>query len=238
MSRKGDCWDNAPMESFFGSLKTELDDAVFETRQAVPPAQAEALDALLLMKEGTPMSVLAWARQPPGALGHRALARVVEQRAVLRAIALGPSWAEGVHPERFRKLAREGARFTAQHLRGLSPLRRRATLVATALDTITRLTDDGVALFDRAVGRMFRRAEVREQDSPAAGRALDQRQSAPAGQAGHGVDRRTTTAATCRRRLRPRSAGTSSHAASRKPSAWPVPIKPIFRRSPRGPGRC
>ena len=23
MSRKGDCWDNAPMESFFGTLKTE-----------------------------------------------------------------------------------------------------------------------------------------------------------------------------------------------------------------------
>jgi putative transposase len=24
MSRKGDCWDNAPMESFFSTLKTEL----------------------------------------------------------------------------------------------------------------------------------------------------------------------------------------------------------------------
>ena len=24
MSRKGDCWDNAPMESFFGTLKKEL----------------------------------------------------------------------------------------------------------------------------------------------------------------------------------------------------------------------
>ena len=23
MSRKGDCWDNAPMESFFGTLKNE-----------------------------------------------------------------------------------------------------------------------------------------------------------------------------------------------------------------------
>jgi putative transposase len=35
MSRKGDCWDNAPMESFFGSLKTELeDDGVYDTRQA------------------------------------------------------------------------------------------------------------------------------------------------------------------------------------------------------------
>ena len=35
MSRKGDCWDNAPMESFFGSMKCELDDGqAFETRQA------------------------------------------------------------------------------------------------------------------------------------------------------------------------------------------------------------
>jgi transposase InsO family protein len=39
MSRKGDCWDNAPMESFFGSMKTELDDdKVFETRQAAKNA--------------------------------------------------------------------------------------------------------------------------------------------------------------------------------------------------------
>ena len=35
MSRKGDRWDNASMQSFFGSLKTELDgDGPFETRQA------------------------------------------------------------------------------------------------------------------------------------------------------------------------------------------------------------
>jgi hypothetical protein len=50
-------------------------------------------------------------------------------------------------------------RCTAQHLRALSPLRRRATVVATTLATITRLTDDGVSLFDRAVGRMFRRGD-------------------------------------------------------------------------------
>jgi len=35
MSRKGDGWDNAPMESFLGSLKTELEeDGPFPTRQA------------------------------------------------------------------------------------------------------------------------------------------------------------------------------------------------------------
>lgn len=34
MSRKGDCWDNAPMESFFDSLKTELvDNYIFEDVQ-------------------------------------------------------------------------------------------------------------------------------------------------------------------------------------------------------------
>jgi putative transposase len=39
MSRKGDCWDNAPMESFFGSMKTELgDDTMFETRQGAKRA--------------------------------------------------------------------------------------------------------------------------------------------------------------------------------------------------------
>jgi transposase InsO family protein len=35
MSRKADCWDNAPTESFFGTLKAELvNDAAFESRQA------------------------------------------------------------------------------------------------------------------------------------------------------------------------------------------------------------
>src|SRR5690554_2066206 len=33
MSRKGNCWDNAPMESFFGTLKTEsLHHRTFATR--------------------------------------------------------------------------------------------------------------------------------------------------------------------------------------------------------------
>ena len=127
--------------------------------------QAKALDELLDPKKGTSMSTLAWAREPPGAPGHKALNRIIEQLAGLRAIGLDPACAEGVHPERLRKLAREGERFTAQHLRALSLLRRRATLVATVLDTTTRLTDDGIGLFDRAVGRMFRRAEAREEDA-------------------------------------------------------------------------
>ena len=42
MSRKGDCWDNAPTERFFGSLKSErLSDCRFTTRLA---ANMEVLD--------------------------------------------------------------------------------------------------------------------------------------------------------------------------------------------------
>ena len=127
------------------------------------PRQTEALDSLLVSNEGAAMSVLAWARQPPGAPNHKALKRTVDQLIRLRAVGLDPACAEGVHPERLRKLAREGGRFTAQHLRALSLPRRRATLVATVLETVTRLTDDAVGLFDRAVGRMVRRAEAREE---------------------------------------------------------------------------
>ena len=145
-----------------GLVLAERHVAVQLTR-ALAPEQVAKLDALLQPKEATAMSVLAWSRQPPAAPGHRALARIVDQLACLRAVGLDPACAEAIHPERLRKLAREGGRFSAQHLRALSPLRRRATLVATVLDTTTRLTDDGVALFDRAVGRMFRRAEAREE---------------------------------------------------------------------------
>ena len=129
------------------------------------PRQAAALDTLLASDEGKPMSVLAWARQPPGAPNQKALKRIVDQLNRLRDVGLDPACANGVHPERLRKLAREGGRFTGQHLRSLSLPRRRATLVATVLDTVTRLTDDGVGLFDRAVGRMFRRAEAREESA-------------------------------------------------------------------------
>jgi len=34
MSRKGNCWDNAVTESFFATLKRELDDPIFDTRES------------------------------------------------------------------------------------------------------------------------------------------------------------------------------------------------------------
>src|SRR5262249_22459779 len=45
MSRKGDCWDNAVAESFFGTLKGELvDHEIYETRAAATVAIGEYID--------------------------------------------------------------------------------------------------------------------------------------------------------------------------------------------------
>ena len=204
------------------------------------PAQTEALDALLATQEGSPLSVLAWARQPPGAPGHKALKGVVEQLTRLRAVGLDPACAEGVHPERLRKLAREGGRFTAQHLRALSLLRRRATLVATVLDTTARLTDDGVGLFDRAVGRMFRRAEAREENAILRDARVANDKVRLFAKLGAALIAARRAVLTWTAPWRPPSVGRSLRRAwpRPRPSAWPARTRWISRLWPHVPGPC
>lgn len=86
---------------------------------------------------------------------------MIDQIRHLRKIGIPPGAADGVHAERVGRFVREGSRLTAQHLRALAPARRRAILAVTVNDTITRLTDETIGLFDRLIGRLFRRAERR-----------------------------------------------------------------------------
>jgi putative transposase len=44
MSRRGNCWDNAVVESFFGTLKTELTEIVWPTRAAAIAAVTDYID--------------------------------------------------------------------------------------------------------------------------------------------------------------------------------------------------
>jgi hypothetical protein len=124
-------------------------------------SQRAALDTLLEIRDETAISTLAWARQSPGAPGFRSLARLIDQLDHLRQIGLDPGVRAAVHHDRIKQLAQEGARLTAQHLRALSPARRRAILLVTVLDSTERLTDDAIGVFDRLIGRLFRRAERR-----------------------------------------------------------------------------
>ena len=123
--------------------------------------QRRLLDALLLPHTGTNLSDLAWVRQSPGKPGRKTFAAIIERLTLLRAIGIDPDIAVGVHPERLRRLCQEGVRLTAQHVRTLQATRRRATSVATILETIVTLTDDAVLMFDRLLGQMFRREQNR-----------------------------------------------------------------------------
>ena len=44
MSRRGNCWDNAVVESFFGTLKTELGELVWQTRTEAVAAVTDYID--------------------------------------------------------------------------------------------------------------------------------------------------------------------------------------------------
>ena len=44
MSRKGECWDNAVAESFFGTMKTELGDPPWESRDTARAATFEYIE--------------------------------------------------------------------------------------------------------------------------------------------------------------------------------------------------
>jgi hypothetical protein len=127
----------------------------------LPEARLRALDALLEVPPGGAVSTLAWMRDVTGATKARALTDLIARLEAARAVSVDPAVLSRVHEERIRRLAQEGARLTAQHFRALTPLRRRAALVVTVLDAAERLTDEIVGLFDRLIGRFFRRAERR-----------------------------------------------------------------------------
>ncbi len=58
MSRKGDCWDNAPSEAFFKTLKTELMDGgkAFSSRQVAKAAIFECVEVFYIEGGCTPHS--------------------------------------------------------------------------------------------------------------------------------------------------------------------------------------
>ena len=128
-------------------------------------AARDALDMLLQVRPDRTISALAWVRQPPGVAGHRAFAEILDRLTMLRAIGLDHGLGRQVHPERLRQFAQEGARLSAQHLAAIRPARRHAVLVATVLETTASRIDDAVLMFDRIIGRLFRRAERRAEAS-------------------------------------------------------------------------
>ena len=94
----------------------------------------------------------------------------------LRAIGVDAARGHRVHQARLAQLAREAGRTTAQHIANYERQRRRATLVAIALELGAALTDQAIDLFERLVGTMFSKAETRHARAfQADGRAINEK---------------------------------------------------------------
>jgi TnpA family transposase len=123
------------------------------------PDQAQRLDDLLSAGSGPGRTALAWVREWPEAPGAANLKAVLERLAHVRRIGLEPDRGRRIHRARYGVIAREAAIMSAQHLSRLERRRRLATLCAFALDMEVLLTDAAVAMVEKMVGSLFRRAE-------------------------------------------------------------------------------
>jgi TnpA family transposase len=91
-------------------------------------AQAERLDTLTSSDEV--QRGLTWLRQPAGRPSPPNFLRLSERRDFIRAIDIEKDVERSVHQNRLKQLAREGARYSLQHIRNFPAKKRQALLVA------------------------------------------------------------------------------------------------------------
>jgi TnpA family transposase len=112
----------------------------------------------------------------PQATKAAAMLGLIDRLNHLRAIGVDAARGHRVHQARLAQLAREAGRTTAQHIANYERQRRRATLVAIALELGAALTDQAIDLFERLVGTMFSKAETRHARAfQADGRAINEK---------------------------------------------------------------
>ena len=121
--------------------------------------QRASLDQLLVMRPGGSQSTLAWLRQTAFAATAGNFPKLIERLNQIRAIGIEPERAHRIHQNHWLKLAREGGQTTVQHLAGLEPLRRYATLTALVLELTSTLTDEALNMFEQLIGSMFKKTE-------------------------------------------------------------------------------
>jgi len=113
MSRKGNCWDNAPAESFFGTLKTELvRDRVFSSRAV---ARTEVFEYLEVFYNRTRRHSSLGYISPAEFERRISPARAVKKTSVLRYRTFGAPRAGGASPMGLPATS-TGASASTQHL--------------------------------------------------------------------------------------------------------------------------
>ena len=127
--------------------------------EGLGPKTIAGLGALIAVGDDQDRTPLAWLREWPEAPGQKNLVGIVERLHVIRKLGIAQDREQRIHRARYAAIAREIAVLGAQHLSRFDAQRRLATLVVFAREMEAILTDAGIAMFDKMLGAVCRRAD-------------------------------------------------------------------------------
>ncbi|HDR7612929.1 TPA: Tn3 family transposase [Bacillus mycoides] len=123
------------------------------------PSQCKQLDRLLSVGKGYKYSYLSWLRQPPGVVSVRNFHKIMDRIECIQKFNLPLDNGREVHQNRLLQMAREGSRYSNQHLSRFHERKRHTTLMAFLIHIYAFLTDQGIEMLEKLMGRMFNRGE-------------------------------------------------------------------------------
>lgn len=123
-----------------------------------------ALGTLIAPPQSGEVSMLSWLKAAPKSASVKSIKAVLDRLKVVRKIGLPTSMRQNISVSALDRLAGEGLRITVQNLRRMASPRLWAVLSAACLRLEEQLTDLALDMFDKLLGRSFRRAEQQSSD--------------------------------------------------------------------------
>ncbi|HEQ3529414.1 TPA: DUF4158 domain-containing protein, partial [Bacillus cereus] len=128
------------------------------------PSQCKQLDRILSVGEGYKYSYISWIRQPSGVISVKNFHKIMDRIEFIQKLNLPLDNGREVHQNRLLQMAREGSRYSNQHLSRFHDLKRYATLMAFLIHIYAFLIDQGIEMLEKLMGRMFNRGEKKHKE--------------------------------------------------------------------------
>jgi hypothetical protein len=123
------------------------------------------LEALLAVDGEQGRTQFAWLREWPEAPRQKNLVGLVERLQAVRKLGVRPDREKRIHRARYAAIAREIAILVPRDISRFDTPRRLATLIVFAREMEAVLTDAALAMFDKMLGGVFRRADRAHKDN-------------------------------------------------------------------------
>jgi TnpA family transposase len=129
------------------------------------PETIAKLEALLAVDDEQGRTLLAWLRDWPEKPTQKNFSEVVERLQAVRKVGVGLDREKRIHRARYAAIAREIAILVPRDVSRFNTHRRLAILVVFAREMEAILTDAALAMFNKMLGSVFRRAENKHKEN-------------------------------------------------------------------------